>query len=116
MKALRSDFPSTCVTTISEEAMITSMSRWAVEHQFPVGLATVECCVQSSQLDPERPASFAAFYMNQMIAGPPILAVGRRGRRRHANHRDRAQRPLDARGLAAVVMPMQDEFTADSAD
>src|SRR3954470_15984759 len=113
MKALRSDLPSTWVTTISEDAMTTSMSRWTVEHQFPVGLAAVEGCVQCPQLDAERPAAIAALDVNQMIAGAAILAV-RRGRSRgHADHRDRAQRPLDARGLAAMVVPVQDELAAD---
>src|SRR6185312_703305 len=116
MKALRSALLSTRVTTISMEVMTTSMSRGAVEHQFAVRLATVEGCVQCPQLDPQAPAIVLALDMNQVIARTPVLAVGRRRCRRHAQHRDRPGRALDARRFAAVIVPVQDELAADPAD
>src|SRR5260221_182808 len=79
MKALRSDLPSTGVTTMSEEAMTGSSYHGgrdrAVEHQFAVGLAAAAIGLERPDLQFQRPARSLALDPNQVIAGAPVLAT-----------------------------------------
>src|SRR5438128_8094519 len=120
MKVLRSDLPSTGVTTMSEEAMVESTYHGsdggAVEHQLAVGLAAVMPRVERPHLDPQPPAIAVAFDVKQMIARATVFAVGRCRGGGHSQDRNGASWPVDARDLALVIVTVQDELATDPPD
>src|SRR5258708_36033215 len=120
MKALRSDLPSTGVTTMSEEAMPGSSYHGgrnrAVDHEFAVRLAAAGVGLERPDLELERPALAVALDPDQVVAGTAVLAAGSCRGRGHPKHRHRPLRSGNARDLAAMVVTVQDRLAADSAD
>src|SRR6516225_5011890 len=119
MKALRSDLPSTGVTTMSDETIGSSYHGaldGAVEHQFAVRLAAGGICLERADLQPKRPAGAVALDAKKMVTGAAVLAA-RCGRRRgHTDHRHGPMGSGNARDLAAMVVTVQDRLATDAAD